>query len=116
MDCPRCGFAMTLHYEGLHEDIPVHRCARCRALWMSAASLDRLDDNINVDATKLDWRAAGHDEFGCAACPAGYRGQGPRLTALAHASALTIHRCPQCDGILLDEPTLDGIQAAVVRA
>jgi Zn-finger nucleic acid-binding protein len=117
MHCPRCNAIMILELEGLHEDIPVHRCDRCLALWMSPESLDRLDENINVDAAKLDWQPTGADEFACTVCPAGYRSEGTLLTAqtLADAQTLVLHRCPHCSGLLLDPATLDRIQAVVVR-
>ena len=118
MDCPRCGSPMALRHEGLHADIPVHRCDRCRALWMSPASLDRLDDNINVDAAALAWQPTGDEAYTCTRCPSGYRSEGALLAALTLADApeLVLHRCRSCDGLLLDEATLDGIQAHVMRA
>jgi hypothetical protein len=110
---------MTQRQEGLFEDILVHRCDACTAIWTSPEGLDRLDHNVNVDASKLDWRPTTvGDEYRCPVCPAGYRETGPLLTALALAGVLAtvVHRCTRCEGLLLDEPTLDRIRDAVISA
>jgi Zn-finger nucleic acid-binding protein len=110
---------MTLMHEGLFEDIPLHRCGDCRALWTAPESLDRLDDNINVDASKLDWLpTAMGAAYRCPSCPGGYRDNNPPLSAitLVSSSGLIIHRCMQCEGLLLDEDSLEQIRAEVIRA
>ncbi|MFO7562194.1 MAG: hypothetical protein R6X02_06095 [Enhygromyxa sp.] len=119
MDCPRCATPMTTIHEGLHRDILLHHCSACTALWSAPESLDRLDDNINVDASRLDWRPlATAAAYRCPTCPGGYREGGPKLSAVALASAraLVMHRCPRCEGLLLDEQTLEQIRHAVVSA
>jgi hypothetical protein len=110
---------MTRVYEGLYRDILVHHCEACTALWTSPEGLDRLDHNINVDASKLDWRpSATGDAYRCPVCPAGYREAGPLLTTLALEGVLAIlmHRCSHCEGLLLDRGTLDRIRDAVISA
>lgn len=110
---------MSLLHEGLFEDIPLHRCGGCRALWTAPESLDRLDDNINVDASKLDWQtAADVTAYRCPACPGGYRDDNPPLSALMLAGPLTpiIYRCVRCEGLLLDEDSLERIRSAVISA
>lgn len=101
--------------EGLHADIIVHACCACSKLWMSGESLDRLDDNINVDASKLDWKPHGRSPYRCPTCPSGYRESGPQLehVALASQPEVQLHRCPRCAGLLLDTSTLRAIQSAV---
>jgi Zn-finger nucleic acid-binding protein len=110
---------MTLEHEGLFEDIPLHRCDACSALWLAPESLDRLDDNVNVDASKLDWQpAATAGAYRCPSCPGGYRESNPLLSALALPlrSDTVMYRCARCDGLLLDEPTLNQIRTAVISS
>jgi hypothetical protein len=108
---------MTLQREGLYEDILFHRCRRCGVLWMTCESLDRLDDNINVDASQLDWRRTATTlGYRCLACPGGYREGSPVLTALELAGQprVVMYSCSTCDGLLLDDRILEQIRATVV--
>lgn len=118
MICPRCRGAMRVHRAGLYEDIPLQGCHGCGALWMPGESLDRLDDNINVDASKLEWeRGADEEHYRCPACPAGYRETGAPLTRLilAWAPDVVVHRCTRCAHFLLDEDTLERMRQLLVR-
>ena len=109
---------MNLRREGLYEDIPLHACTGCASLWMTAESLDRLDDNINVDASRLNWVPTSSRELlHCPVCPGGYRESGPTLEALGlpGAPVLVIHRCRRCQDLLLSEDALDRIRSAVIE-
>lgn len=108
---------MSLRHAGLYADIPLHLCERCATLWMAPESLDRLDDNINVEASKLDWQPTGEaSTYRCPVCPGGYRDDGPILEALALAgrAEIVVYRCLRCEGMLLDKPTLGQIRTAVI--
>ena len=103
--------------EGVYEDIPIDVCGSCGGLWMAPESLDRLDDNINVDASKLDWRVVPSPvALRYKVCPGGYREGGPTLSVieLTDASGLAIHRCYRCRGLFLDEDSLDQIRSVVM--
>lgn len=96
----------------------LHMC-RCGALWMPPTSLDRLDDNINVDASQLEWRpTCAASVVYCAVCPGGYRNTGSELQAqtLADHPEIVVHRCRSCAGMLLDKRTLGQIRSAVIEA
>ena len=107
---------MTPRYEGLFEDILVQACV-CGGLFMSPQSLDRLDDNIDIDASVLRWVAA--DRAGvlrCPSCPGGYRDGAPVMDAqaLPGRPELSIDRCATCGWLALDHATLEGIRAEVL--
>lgn len=117
MHCPQCEATMTLQREGLYEDILIHRCRRCGILWMAPESLDRLDDNVGVDASRLDWRrTTTTGRYRCLACPGGYREGSPLLIALELAGQpeVVMYSCSICDGLLLNKRILEQIRAVVV--
>ena len=112
MHCPRTNDPLVPEHEGLHEDILVFRCP-CSMLWMPPESLDRLDDNIDVDASRLSWAPAPQTSaFQCPACSVDYRGGSPMLQpqSLELRTEIVIHRCPRCRWVLLEEATLDAIR------
>ncbi|MEM6992282.1 MAG: hypothetical protein AAF721_17355 [Myxococcota bacterium] len=117
MDCPRCHEPLLAEHEGLFGDILVRRCAECSALWMPPESLDRLDDNVSVQASQIEWAEADRQTgFGCPTCVGGYREASPHLAevSLGATPPITAFRCTQCRGFLLDPGTLDRIRAFVV--
>ncbi len=118
MHCCRCREPFEVTHRGLFEDILVYRCVGCRVLWMPAASLDRLDDNVSVKASELEW--AEKDETGslpCPECVGTYRTSAPLLmTVTLPGSAkhpTTAARCSTCGSFLIDEAMLVNLQRQV---
>lgn len=107
---------MAAVHEGLYEDILVHRCEPCASLWMTAPSLDRLDDNIDVDASRIEWEATGaEDGMRCPSCAGGYRTANPMLESLTLPDRrdIVVHRCSECESFLLTERALDDIRGHI---
>lgn len=103
--------------EGLHEDILVHRCDHCPALWMSAKNLDRLDDNVSVDASRIEWEST--RQLLGAACPwciGRYRTQNPLLeeVEIQGRSDIKSMRCASCSGFLIQPDALDRLREHIV--
>lgn len=105
-------------HRGLFEDILVYRCQGCRVLWMPAASLDRLDDNVSVKASELTWAEA--DEPGslpCPECVGTYRTSAPLLIPVSLSGTAqqptTAARCSTCGCFLIDEAMLENLQRQV---
>ena len=107
---------MAVVHEGLYEDILVHRCESCASMWLSPTSLDRLDDNVMVDASTIDWRPTGEESgIRCPKCVGTYRHASPLLetVSLADAPQIVVHRCGACRSFLLGPEMLDRIRGHV---
>ena len=101
---------MRLELEGLYEDIEVLVCSseRCRTMWMGAEGLDRLDENIFVEASGLEWQPARMTSaVECPRCTGGYRRR-TQLEPLEFDDGLRlpgppiqVFRCNSCNGFLL---------------
>ena len=116
MHCPKCSQPLEAFYEGLYEDILCHRCPACDALWIPPDSLGRLDDNVSVDASRIEWteRDADHGRP-CPACVGRYRTQGPQLrfVEIPSDNKINAYRCTECRGFLLTADTLERIRVLV---
>ena len=116
MFCPGCRETLASEHHGLFEDILVFRCGGCELLWVPPDSLDRLDDNVSIDASRLDWEATAIDDGKrCPDCIGDYRRESPRLEPVRISSHpdITAHRCTQCRSFLLAEATLERIRGLV---
>jgi hypothetical protein len=117
MFCPVCHDGFEAEHHGLFEDILVFRCAGCGMQWMSADSLDRLDDNVSVDASRIEWEVTDVDDgLCCPECVGDYRRPSPKLEPIQIPSHphLCAHRCTACGGFLVADKILEGIRAVVV--
>ncbi len=115
MDCPSCHEPFEQAHWGLFDDILVERCTGCRKLWLSPHALDRLDDNISANASRLDWvEDPSVDALACPTCVGTYRTASPRLlpVKLASRPEVSCQRCTTCGFFLLDEATLDRVRQA----
>lgn len=121
MSCPVCREPLFARLLGLFDDIPVHECARCGGTFYPAGSLDRLDDNVWVNAETLDYAPMPEAaRLGCPLCvdTALYRGRaGTDLTPLSHPRrlALLLARCPRCCGFWLERGMLDELRQLVAE-
>lgn len=89
---------------------------------MPASSLDRLDDNVSVKASELEWEES--RELGsmlCPECVGTYRTSAPVLIDIAlplplppELVSLFAYRCSMCRSFLIDEETLGKIREHVV--
>jgi Zn-finger nucleic acid-binding protein len=117
--CPRCHDELTDSALGLFDDIPVHECGSCGGAFYPPGSLDRLDDDVTVNAETLAYALVRDDaRLACPRCTTAslYRTESTvALQSLSHARGSGLARCPQCGGFWLERGALDRLRRLVLE-
>jgi Zn-finger nucleic acid-binding protein len=122
MDCPKCKQPLAERREGLFEDIVVYGCS-CGGTFYPAGALDRLDDNVGVNAETLEYDEIDAQSGRPMTCPqchsaSGYRdARGVELVwhELVLRPDVQVAICPSCDGFWMQEHTFERLCDAVLH-
>jgi Zn-finger nucleic acid-binding protein len=119
MICLRCGTVeMEIQLRGEGDDkVEVDQCPTCRALWLDAKELAKLDDNFFVDVEDLELSDVNPSEEDTQlTCPRCEGKPSLRKARPKDHGDVVLDTCPSCKGFWLDAGELEKVKEVSTEA